>query len=445
MITSNRRIRYPGLLVSAWFAGVILLGTLLLSLPVSRADPDVGVSDALFTAVSAVTVTGLAVVDTGTAWTPFGKGVLLLLIQIGGLGVLTIAGFLGIALNRRLGVRSGLLAGAEIGLSDLGVLRTLIGDIIRFVLVAEATVAVLLTVHFSRLGFDLPEAAFHGVFHAVSAFNNAGFSPLPGGLEGYTTDWVLNLLLAGLFILGGIGFPVVFELRRAWRRPATWTLHTKVTLTMSAALLGIGTVLFAAIEWDNAATMGPLGWADKLLASFFQSATARTAGFNTVPIGALHTGSLMVMILLMVIGASSASTGGGIKTSTFAVAVRSALAELRGDESTTLFSRQIPVAHQRQALSLVIATLGAVGTGAFVLALGHGHLPLAWNLFEAASAFGTVGLTAGATSELDGLGRLVIIGLMFLGRVGPMTFGTAVLLRGQRRQYAYPEEPLIVG
>ena len=210
-------------------------------------------------------------------------------------------------------------------------------------------------------------------------------------------------------------------------------------------LLLAGTLLIAMIEWTNDATLGLLSPEDRMLASFFQSATARTAGFNTVPIGSMRDASWLVLILLMVIGGGSGSTAGGIKTSTFALVIKSTLAEFRSDPSTTLFDRAIPLALQRQALALVIAALGTVGTGAFILEALEPQISAEELLFEAASAFGTVGLSTGVTTDLGWLSELVVVTLMFVGRVGPITFGTAVLLRPQQRRYNYAEEQLMVG
>ncbi|MGB5759716.1 MAG: potassium transporter TrkG [Acidimicrobiales bacterium] len=447
MRSDDRRIRHPAAFVIGWFGALIALGTLLLALPISHSKPDdVGVGDALFTAASAVTVTGLGVVDTGEAWSGFGETIVLLLVQVGGLGIMTLASFLGIAINRRLRVRSGLLAGAEIGLSDYGVLRHLIRDLVVFVALTESVVSVLLTVRFAVRGeYSWLGSLHQGVFHSISAFNNAGFSITEGGLERYVGDWYVSLVVAATLIIGGIGFPVVFEIRNKWRHPTSWSLHTKVTLSVSAMLLLAGTLLIAMIEWSNEATLGLLSPEDRMLASFFQSATARTAGFNTVPIGSMRDASWLVLILLMVIGGGSGSTAGGIKTSTFALVIKSTLAEFRSDPSTTLFDRAIPLALQRQALALVIAALGTVGTGAFILEALEPQISAEELLFEAASAFGTVGLSTGVTTDLGWLSELVVVTLMFVGRVGPITFGTAVLLRPQQRRYNYAEEQLMVG
>jgi potassium uptake TrkH family protein len=440
------RFAAPSFVVLGSFGSLIAVGSLLLWLPVSHAADAVSFSDAVFTATSAVTVTGLVVVDTGTVWSGFGELVILALIQIGGLGIMTLAGFVGLAINRRLRVGSAARAAAELGLSDLGVLRTLIRDLVRFVFVAEAVVAVLLTFRFgSEDDVGALRAVHLGVFHAVSAFNNAGFSIIEGGLLRYAGDWYVSLVIAGAFILGGIGFPVVFELAKLGRRPAAWSLHTRITLTTTMLLLAAGTAMIAVVEWNNEDTLGPLGWGDRLLASFFQSATARTAGFNTVDIGSLKPATWLLLVLLMVIGAGSASTGGGIKTSTLAVVVRSTLAEFRRDTSVTIHGRNIPVVLQREALALVIAALGTVGTATFVLAVFEPDIDLGRLLFEASSAFGTAGLTTGITDALGALSRLVIVALMFIGRVGPITFGTAVLLRHEPRAFRYPDGHLIVG
>jgi potassium uptake TrkH family protein len=435
-------------LVVACFGGLILLGSLLLTLPVSRSGvgPAATIGDAFFTAASAVTVTGLAVVDTAPTWSPFGELVILFLIQIGGLGIMTLAGFLAIVFTRRLGVRGGMLVGAEIGLSDLGALRGLVRNLVVFVAGSELVITVLLTVRFALEGErSLLRSLYMGLFHAVSAFNNAGFSTIDGGLERYASDWFVSLVITAAFVIGGLGFPVVFELWQHWSHPRRWSLHTKVTLTMTVALLAVGTAAIAAVEWDNGATIGEEAPATKILASFFQSATTRTAGFNTVPVGELRFPTLLLFLLLMVVGASSASTGGGIKTSTLAVVIKATVAELRGDPEATMFARRIPESLERRALSLVIAALGAIGTATFLLTVFDPDLPAIDLLFEAASAFGTVGLSTGLTPDLSGASRVVIVVLMFLGRVGPITFGSAVLLRPQLKRYGFAEEGLIVG
>lgn len=442
-----KRPTHPGALIVAGFLLTIGIGTALLALPISHRDGvAVSFGDAAFTATSATTVTGLVVTDTRTVWSPFGESVLIVLIQLGGLGIMALAGLIALAVNRRLGLRAANVVASELGVSGRGAVRPLLGRIVRFVIVAETATAALLFVRFASDDTITITRALHlSVFHAVSAFNNAGFSIIDGGLERYVGDWWINLVIAGSFTLGGIGFPVVFELRERWRSPQKWSLHTKLTLSTSALLLFAGTVMLAVSEWTNPATIGSRSTADKILASGFQSATARTAGFNTVPISELRDASLMVLILLMVVGAGSASTGGGIKTSTLAVVIRSTLAEFRGDARPSIFHRSIGDATQRHALALVVAALSTVGTATFILAMFDPAIETVDLLFESASAFGTVGISTGVTDQLDTIGRLVIIALMFIGRVGPITFGTAIFTRSRQHLFDYPQEPVIVG
>ncbi len=440
--------RHPGRLVVSAFALFILVGTVLLWLPASHeaGEPHLSLIDAFFTAASAVTVTGLVVVDTGSAFSKFGEIVILSLIQVGGLGIMTLASVMSVFLSRRLGINRGRLVGAEIGVADLGELRTVMRALIKFSLVSEVLVAVLLTIRFViEGGRSIGGSVYLGIFHAISAFNNAGFSTFDGGLERYVSDWYVSLVVAAAFIGGGLGFPVVIELLRNDRSPRPWSLHTKVTLVATGTLLSMGTLVLVVLEWTNPDTLGPLSSADKFLAAFFQSATARTAGFNTIDIGSLRTSSVLIMILLMVIGASSASTGGGIKTSTFAVVVWTALAEFRGDPEVTIMKRRIHRTVQRQALALVIVALGTIGTATFMLSILLPDVALDDLLFETASAFATAGVTRGVTGQLDLLGKLLIIALMFVGRIGPSTFGAALLLRSRARRYRFAEERLIVG
>jgi len=451
MIVRKRRfgwpieLAHPGLIVVVWFAVLIGGGSLLLRHPLAHQAQTVSWGEATFTAASAVTVTGLSVVDTGTVWSLWGEFVLLALIQVGGLGVMTMAAFFGIVLHRKLGVRSGMLAGAETGLTDLGLLRTLIRDMVLFVVGAELLVAVLLTFGFWRTSESLAHSVHLGVFHAVSAFNNAGFSIIPGGLEGFVDDWWVSLVVCAAFIVGGLGFPTVFEVLGCWRHRSRLSLHAKVTLSATGVLLVGGALLIGVAEWSNPSTLAPLSPEDRVLASFFQSATARTAGFNTVALSDLAPATTLVFLVLMLIGAGSTSTGGGVKVTTVVVVWRTWLAEMRGDSEVDVFGRRIPTGVQRQALALLAAAVSAVIAGALVLTLLEPRLPLGVVLFESASAFGTVGVTAGATSEFDGWGRVVLMLLMFIGRVGPTTFGAAVLMRRRRRNFDYPQEPLIVG
>ncbi len=454
MATGRARSRWhwqtthPGQLVIMGFAVIIAVGTGLLRLPFAHetTTEQISLLDAFFTAVSATTVTGLAVFDTGATFSWFGELVILAMIQVGGLGIMTLASLATVFLSKRLGIRRGLLAGTEIGVGDFGDLRPVIKAILRFTLLFEGLAALGLSICFVIEGdHSFGGSVYLGVFHAISAFNNAGFSPLLGGLERYVGDPWVSGIVSLTIIAGGIGFPVAVELSRHFRNPRAWSLHTKVTVAATAALIVAGTLAILAIEWTNPATMADLSVPEKLLASVFQSVTTRTAGFNTVPIGGLRGGSILLMLLLMTIGASSASTGGGIKTSTFAIVVWTTLAEFRGDNEVTIFHRRLPSSLQRQALALVVAALGTIGTATFLLSLAQPDLALSSLLFEAASAFGTVGLSTGITPDLEAFGKLLITALMFIGRVGPVTFGTAILFRSKPHRFRYPEEKLLVG
>ncbi|MEE9417057.1 MAG: potassium transporter TrkG [Acidimicrobiales bacterium] len=442
---------HPGVVIIAGFLALSAIGGALLALPLSQTDSaSMTAGDALFTSVSAVTVTGLVVHDTATAWTTFGQVVILVLIQIGGLGIMTLAGFMGLVVSRRMSVRAGMLAGTEIGLTHLGPLRPLVRSLVKFVFISEAVLTVALASRFligtsGATEGEIARPIFDGLFHAISAFNNAGFSTIGGGLESYVDDWFVSLVIAGGFIVGGLGFPVIFELARQWQAPRIWSLHTKVSLTFTVMLLVGGTAMIALLEWGNEQTLGALDPVDRLLAAFFQSATARTAGFNTLSIDSLHPSTWLVLVLLMVIGANSASTGGGIKTTTVAVALQAAYGQLRGDRDVTIFGRRIPTRIQQQALALVVVALGTVGTAAFLLAVVEPDIPAVELLFEAASAFGTVGLSTSVTPSLGTLGRFIVIVLMFVGRVGPITFGTAFLFRAETQRFRFPEDDLMVG
>jgi potassium uptake TrkH family protein len=439
---------HPGRLVVAGFLTVIGAGTVLLRLPVAwEPGHEVGWIDALFTSTSAVCVTGLVTLDTAATWSTFGEVVILGLIQIGGLGIMTIASIATVLVLRRFRISSGLVVGAETGMINLGQLRPLLRAILLFTLVTEAVVALILTLRFWADGSrGLASAAYLGLFHSISAFNNAGFSVLDGGLTRYATDPVINVVVPVAIILGGIGFPVVAEIAGNHRRPRRWSLHTKLTLTTTAVLLVGGWCAVLAMEWTNAETLGPMSSPQKALAAFFQAVTPRTAGFDTVPMGDLRLATLLVVVLLMAIGGSSGSTAGGIKTSTFAVVVWASVAEMRGDAEVSVFGRRIPSDLQRQALTVVVAATGTIGTSLFVLsALMPAGTALRDMLFETVSAFGTVGLSTGLTPQLTDPAKLVVCVIMFLGRLGPLTLGAALLFRQARRRYGYPEQRLMIG
>lgn len=435
--------RRPGQLVIGGFLAAVAVGTGLLLLPVSASGESASLMEALFTATSAVCVTGLIVTDTPVFWSGFGEAVILLLIQIGGLGVMTVASLLGVLVSRRLDLRSRLVAVASTRTVGLGDVRRILVRVVVIALVVEAVVAAVLTARFA-VAYDQPlgRAVWQGLFHSVSAYNNAGFALFSGSLMDFVSDPWICIPTSVAMIVGGLGLPVVLEvLREGWRLPR-WSLHTKITLLMTALLLGGGTGFFLVAEAD--ATMAHLGVADRVLASFTQAANARTAGFNSVNTGEMHTETWLGTVILMFIGAGSGGTGGGIKVTTFAVLAVVIWSELRGEPDANLFDRRISPSTQRHALTVALLAVAIV------------VLPTLWMtalspftvdqiLFEVTSAFTTTGLSTGITAQLAWYHQVVLCVLMFIGRLGPVTLGTALALRARRRLYRLPESAPIIG
>jgi Trk-type K+ transport system membrane component len=432
--------------VAAAFAVGILAGTLLLSLPAARAGPGAApLHVATFTATSAVCVTGLVVTDTPTYWSTFGHVVILILVQAGGLGFMVLASLLALALSRRLGLRQRLLAQAEINVTELGETRRLLLAVAAFSVAFEVATAAVLTGRL-WLGYGEPpgRAAWLGLFHSVSAFNNAGFALYSDNLVGFVDDGWISLTVTLAVIAGGLGFPVLVELVRTPARPHSWSLHTKLTLTMTWVLLAAGTLAILGFEWSNPATFGPLDLPGKLLAGFFHGANPRSAGFNSIEYAHMTETSWLVTEVLMFIGAGSAGTSGGIRVTTFVVLVLMVSAEARGLSTVNAFGRRIPLGAQRQALAVALIGLGAVVLATLVITAQSG-LPLSRTTFEAFSAFGSAGLTTGITAELPLPSQNLLILLMFLGRTGPITLATALALRDREPRYRYPEERPIIG
>ncbi|HEU0102819.1 MAG TPA: potassium transporter TrkG [Mycobacteriales bacterium] len=440
------RLRHPAQVVVAGFAAAATVGALLLLLPVSRRETaGASVVDALFTATSAVCVTGLITVDTPTYWSGFGQAVIVALIQVGGFGIMALATLLSLLVSHKVGIRNRLNAAAEVkslGLSD--VRRVLVG-VTRTSLLFEAAGAGVLALRFAT-SYDEPvgRALWLGVFHAVSAFNNAGFALYSDNMIGFATDPVVSLTLCVLVIAGGLGFPVLFELRRAWRTPRRWTVHSKIVLSMTGVLLFLGTAVFLLLEWSNPRTLGPMSAAGKAVAGFFQGVQPRTAGFNSISTGDLNPETLLATDVLMFIGGGSAGTAGGIKVTTFAVLLAVIVTEVRGDESVTAFSRRIPREVQRQALSVALLAVAVVVSGTGLL-LQLTAFSLDQVLFEVVSAFSTVGLSTGITAQVGTAGQLLLTALMFLGRLGPITLAAALALRTKPRLYDLPYDRPIIG
>ncbi|MDT0267909.1 potassium transporter TrkG [Streptomyces sp. DSM 44915] len=443
---------HPARLVMLALGMVIVLGTTLLRLPVASAE-DVAPSllTALFTATSALSVTGLVLVDTGSYWSGFGDVVLLALMQIGGFGVMTLASMLALLAAGKLRLRSALSQTTQTSAGS-GDLRRLLGRIALITVTVEAATAVLLTARFA-LGHGQPfgRALYHGVFHAVSAFNNGGLSPYRHSLTAFADDpWIL-LPVALAALLGGLGFPVVIELLRAHRRGPggvrthrPWSLHLRLTLATSALLLLAGMLLTLVFEWRNGATFGPFGVGEKLLNAFFHSTVARTAGFNTTEVSAMEPETLLGTAVLMFVGGGSAGTAGGIKVTTVAVLGAAVLAEIRGQREIGLFGRRISpeVVRQALAVTLLSAAFLLVATVA-LLSLVRARADLV--VFEAVSAFGTTGLHSGLIGDSQPAAQWIIMGLMFVGRVGPIILVSALAMRVREQRYRLPQERPIIG
>jgi len=440
------------------FGAVIAVGTVLLWFPVASAAEPLSFVDALFTATSATCVTGLIVVDTGTHFTLFGQLVILTLIQLGGLGIMTLGTFFIWALGGRLGVRSRDVVHQTLSGGIQRDLWNLLRNVFWLTAAVELAGAFLLTGRFME-HMALSKAVYHALFHSISAFCNAGFSLNADSFMAYQQDLGINLVLMALIVAGGLGFTVLVDLRKLFfrgrRREGAGlkplSFHTRITLTYTVVLILSGAAVFLALEWGN--TLGDLFPGHKVLGAFFQSITARTAGFNTVSVELASNGALFLLILLMFIGGAPGSTAGGIKITTFGVMVTMALSRIRGGRDAQIFDRRVPEKTVSEAMG--IAALGTTvvalftfllvivetGTSSFVEARGE-FVKL---FFEAVSAFGTVGLSAGSTPELSTAGRLIITVLMFIGRLGPLTMAVAISTRVRRQSYRYVEEQIMVG
>lgn len=439
----TRRL-HPGQVVAAAFAVTITVGTALLSLPWSHRGNS-SLMDALFTATSAVCVTGLTVVDTSTHWTTLGQVIIMGLIQVGGLGIMTLATLAALLLSRRLGVRSRLIVQAESQSMKAPDVRRVVRRVVGFSLLCEAVVALILTGQLIIRHDEGPALAlYHGIFHAVSSFNNAGFSTYPNNLVPFAADPLFLITICVAIIVGGLGFPVVFELARSWRSPKSWSVLTRVTVVVTTALLVAGTFLIGLVEMSNPLTMGQYGFGHGSVLSFFTAVQPRTAGFNAVDVGAMRPETLFVTDLLMFIGGGSAGTAGGIKVTTFGILLYVVWSQARGENNVNVGRRRIPTDVQRQAVALTLLAGGLVTVATFVL-LVMTRFPFEAVLFEALSAFGTVGLTVGITANLPVNAQVVVVLLMFIGRVGPLTVASALALREGRSRYELPEERMIVG
>lgn len=440
------------------FTGLVLVLTAVLSLPIATADRSgTPLADALFTAVSAICVTGLSTVNMATHWSTFGNVAILIGLEVGGIGVLTLASILGLVVSRRLGLRAKLIAAsdsnplrihhgpvAEGQAIRLGEIGGLLVTVAISVFVIEGVLTLLITPRLLLAGFDPWSAVWQGFYFATSAFTNTGFVPHVEGLAPFATDpWMLTTIGLGVF-LGSLGFPVIFALAKGWRRPRRLSIHVKLTLVTTGILIVLGALAIYGLEWNNPATLGAQDPAARPMTAGFLSVMTRSGGFANVDIGQMQGSTLLVMDMLMFVGGGSASTAGGIKVTTLAVLFLAALAEARGDSNMQAFERKIPADVLRLAVSVVLwgATVVAIAT---IALLRTTEAPLDHVLFDVISAFGTCGLSTGVTEAASDPGKYILAATMWAGRVGTVTLAAALAASQRRQLFTRAEERPIVG
>ncbi|MNH77807.1 Ktr system potassium uptake protein B [compost metagenome] len=441
------RLSPPQILVLG-FAAIIMLGTVLLMLPISNTSgKPLEFINALFTSTSATCVTGLVVRDTGIDFTRFGQVVIMLLIQVGGLGFMTMATLFAMVFKRKISLKDRLLLQEAMNQNTMEGIVRLIRKVLTYSLLIELCAALVYSV---RWAFDMPigRAVYFGIFHAVSMFNNAGFDLFGEyrSLTLFVDDPVVNLVTMFLIVSGGIGFVVISDLTGFRNNRQKWklSLHSKVVLSMTAALIVIGTLVIFVFEFTNSKTLAPLGWGGKIWGSLFQSVTPRTAGANTLDIGALRQATQFFMIILMFIGASPGSTGGGIKTTTFTILVGAVLAMIRGREELVLFRYRLAQERIHKAITVTMFALFLIIVVTMILSATEDASFLSI-LFETTSAFGTVGLSMGLTAKLSVIGKVLISLTMFAGRLGLLTLAYALGPKKEKELYRHPEGKMIIG
>ncbi|MGM0922550.1 MAG: TrkH family potassium uptake protein [Bacillota bacterium] len=430
----------PSQLLVIIFAVGIATGSVLLMLPVSTHEP-IRWIDALFIAASAMTVTGLATVDPGSTFTYTGQFIIAMLIQLGGLGIMSFGVLIYIVLGRKIGIKERLVMQTALNQTSIGGVINLVKYLFYFSLSIEFIAMIFLSFRWIP-EYGWSKGLFYSFFHAISAFNNAGFALWPDNLMRYVGDPLINFVLSSLFIIGGIGFTVLVDV---WRKRSfkKFSLHTKLMLIGTLVINVTAMFIIFAIEYSNPATLGDLSSGSKLLASYFQAVTPRTAGFNTLDIASLEDTTLFLMVILMFIGAGSASTGGGIKLTTAIIILLSTITFLRGREEISIAKRSINTRYIVKALSITVASLLFVLVAVFILTLSE-NLTFMEILFEVVSAFGTVGLSMSVTPKLSDLGKEVIIFIMFLGKVGPLTLLFSIA-KPQKQKIKYPNEDILTG
>jgi len=443
----------PPQIVAISFLAAILLGMVLLSTPAATTSgKGTSVIDSLFTATSATCVTGLIVQDTGTYFSGFGKTVIFILLQMGGLGIMTFSTFFAIFLGRKLTIKDDLVIQRTMAPNNVQNLTSLIKYILLITFGIEFLGTALLALRWSKItGWSFGELWINSAFHAVSAFCNAGFSLFRTSFSLFLGDAYINAIMIFLIVIGGIGFVVIMEIPLFLQRKKNYrmSMQAKTAISISAILIFVGTILFFALERNN--VMTDMSTKEKVLSSVFQSVTTRTAGFNTVDIEKLATPTLYFFIFLMFVGASPGSTGGGIKTCTIGVLLATVISMFKNKDRATLFKKTIPKEVVRKALIVLFLGLGWIFFAVLLLVIAEGAKASGLDnfflrmLFEITSAFGTVGLSTGVTSTLTTAGKLIIICTMFVGRIGPLTLALAIALKHEKVSYTYPEEKIMIG
>lgn len=435
----------PAQALSVGFLILIAVGTLLLMLPFATKDRHhLSFIDALFEATSAVCVTGLVVVDTETTFTTFGQIVLMILIQVGGLGFMTFGVLIAIMLGKNIGLKGRLLIQESLNqLSIQGMVR-LVKFVVGFTLIVEAIGAFILAIRWAA-DFGFPRSLYYGVFHSISAFNNAGFDIMGEfrSVTEYVGDFTVIMTLSSLFIIGGIGYIVVLDIKRN-RSLKKLSVHTKLVLLMTLILNLLGTIFIFALEYHNPETLGNLSLNDKLLGAYFHGVVPRTAGFNSLNTGDLTLGSQLFTMLLMFIGGGSGGTAGGIKVTTFVLIFLAVRALIKEEDDVNVMGRRIPKDLVFRAFTITLYSIGFIAFILFILTITE-DAPLNMLLFEVISAFGTVGMSLGLTTELSPIGKALIAFMMFAGRVGPLTLAFALARKREKANYKFAEEKIMIG
>ncbi len=430
----------PPIVIAGSFLVLIIVGTLLLKLPVATTEHITWI-DALFTATSATTVTGLSVFDIGNTLTFFGQVVMLCLIQIGGIGLMTFAISILLLFRRKVGLQSRIYINETFNKSFIGGTVRLILYILLFVFIAEGISVVLLSFYWSS-DFGWTKGIYYSIFHVISAFNNAGFSLFPNNLMDFSNEPVVLIILSTLFIVGGIGFVVVADIatKKSIRK---WSLHTKIMIVGTLLLNLIATITIFALEYNNVKTIGDFSLSHKLLVSYFQAVSPRTAGFNVISIGEMSDSSLLMTLLLMFIGGGSASTASGIKVTTFIVVIFSTFYYMKGITEPHLFGKSVRLEAYLRSLAIMMLSIFIIIGALFLLTITE-HFPFLKLAVEVFSAFGTVGLSTGITAEFSELGKVILCIVMFIGRLGPLTL-FFLFLKKRKETYKYPYDQVHTG